>query len=217
MKRKGMFITFEGPEGCGKTTQASLLYTYLTSEGYKCVLTREPGGIPLSEKIREILLNPKHAGINAVCETLLFEASRAALVEKVIRPSLSKGLIVISDRFGDATLAYQGFAGGQDINIIKIIDRYAAQGIRPDITILLDIDVREGLKRARGKRKYNGDRMERKPLSYHKAVRRGYLTLAKEYPERIKVIKTRSAIQATHQLIVKEVVNLCPPREGMAN
>lgn len=208
MMKKGVFITFEGPEGCGKTTQAALLYTYLTNKGYKCVLTREPGGIPLSEKIREILLNPRHKGINAVCETLLFEASRAALIEKVIRPSLLKGLIVISDRFSDATLAYQGFAGGQDISTIKIIDRYATQGIKPDITILLDIDVKEGLKRASGKRKYNGrDRMERKSLRYHRAVRKGYLSLAKEEPKRIKVIKTQSAIEKTQQLVRKEVAS----------
>ncbi len=209
MKKKGVFITFEGPEGCGKTTQAAFLYTYLTKKGYKCVLTREPGGIRLSEKIREILLNPRHKGINAVCETLLFEASRAALVEKVIKPSLSRGLIVISDRFSDATLAYQGFAGGQDIKTIKIIDRYATQGIRPDITILLDIDVREGLKRASGKRKYKGcDRMERKSLAYHEAVRRGYLTLARQDKKRIKVIKTQSTIEKTHQLVKKAITNV---------
>ncbi|MBU4376700.1 MAG: dTMP kinase [Candidatus Omnitrophica bacterium] len=204
--KKGVFITFEGPEGSGKTTQASLLYTYLVSEGYKCVLTREPGGIPLSEKIREILLNPKHKGINAVCETLLFEASRAALVEKIILPSLSKDLIVISDRFSDATLAYQGFAGNQDIKTIKTIDGYATQGIRPDITILLDIGVKVGLKRASGKRKYKGpDRMERKSLAYHEAVRRGYLTLARGDKKRIKVIKTQSTIEKTHQIVKKEV------------
>ena len=209
--KKGVFITFEGPEGCGKTTQAALLYAYLRNKGYKCVLTREPGGIPLSEKIRGILLNPKHKGINAVCETLLFEASRAALVEKVIRPSLLKGLIVISDRSSDATLAYQGFAGGQDINTIKIIDKYATQGISPDVTILLDLEVRKGLKRASGKRKYKGrDRMERKSLAYHEAVRRGYLTLARQDKKRIKVIKTQGTIQKTHQLVIKELAEfLC--------
>lgn len=205
MKKRGVFITFEGPEGSGKTTQAALLYAYLVNKGCKCVLTREPGGIPLSEKIREILLNPKNKGINVVCETLLFEASRAALVEKVIKPSLSKGLIVISDRFSDATLAYQGFAGRQNIDTIKIIDGYAVQGVRPDITVLLDIDIREGLIRAGGKRKYKGrDRMEQKSPAYHKAVRRGYLALAKAEPQRIKVIKTQAEIEKTHQLVIKE-------------
>lgn len=209
MKEKGVFITLEGPEGCGKTTQACLLYNYLRKKGYKCVLTREPGGIPLSEKIREILLNPQNKGINAVCETLLFEASRAALVEKVINPSLAKGFIVISDRFSDATLAYQGFAGGQDVRAIKIIDGYATQGVRPDLTILLDIEVKEGLKRASGKRKYRGkDRMESKSLSYHRAVRRGYFVLAKQEPSRIKVIKTQESIEKTQGLIRKVVSNV---------
>ena len=146
---------------------------------------------------------------NVISETLLFEASRAALVEKVILPALSKSLIVISDRFSDATFAYQGFAGKQDLGTIKSIDRYATQGVKPDLTILLDIDVKEGLKRASGKRKYNGrDRMERKSLAFHKAVRRGYLALAKAEPRRIKVIKTQSSIDKTRELIVKEVLNV---------
>ena len=125
--KKGKFITLEGPEGCGKTTQAQLLFNYLHKKGHKCVLTREPGGTPLGEKIRSILLDPANKGMDPACETLLFEASRAALVEKVISPSLSKGFIVISDRYSDATLVYQGFAGKQDLKTLKAINKYSTQ------------------------------------------------------------------------------------------
>ncbi len=209
MRRKGVFITFEGPEGCGKTTQAALLYNHLRGKGHKCVLTREPGGTRLSEKIRDILLDPGNKKINAACETLLFEASRAALVERVILPALSNGLIVISDRFSDATLAYQGFAGGEDLSVIKLIDSYATQGVKPDLTILLDIETEEGLRRAAGKKKYKGrDRMERKSLAYHEAVRKGYLALAKAEPFRIRVIKTQDTIEKTRRLIEKEAANV---------
>jgi dTMP kinase len=186
-----------------------LLYNYLRNKGYNCVLTREPGGVPLSEKIRNILLDPNNKGINVFSETLLFAAARAALVDKVIKPALSKGCIVICDRFSDATLAYQGYAGRQDLKAIKFIDRYATQGIKPDLTILLDIDIKTGLKRASGKREYRGgDRMEKKTVVYHKAVRRGYLTLARLEKKRIKLIRTQNTIHKTQQLVREAVKNV---------
>lgn len=211
-RRKGKFITLEGPEGCGKSTHARSLFSYLRRRGYKCVLTREPGGTPLGEEIRKILLNPANGGMSPACETLLFEASRAALVEKIIRPSLSKGLIVICDRFSDATLAYQGFAGGQNLKTLKKINEYAARGLRPDLTIVLDIGAKVGLRRAKkvgaGKKLFKWDRMERKSLAYHKAVRNGYLRLARQEKRRIKVIKTQPDIKKTQRLIRQEVLNV---------
>lgn len=210
-KRRGKFITLEGPEGCGKSTHARLLFNYLRKKGYKCVLTREPGGTPFGERIRKILLDPANRGMSPICETLLFETSRAALVEKVILPSLSKGIIVISDRFSDATLVYQGFAGKENLKKLKTINEYATSGIKPDLTIVLDIGAKEGLKRAKriGSRKrklFKWDRMERKSFAYHKAVRTGYLKLARQEKKRIRVIKTQADINETQQLI-REVVS----------
>lgn len=210
--RKGKFITLEGVEGCGKSTHARLLYNYLRRKGYKCLLTREPGGTSLGERIRKVLLNPSNRGMSAVCETLLFETSRAALVERVILPALSRGYIVISDRFSDATLVYQGFAGRQDLKKLKVVDEYATHGIKPDLTIVLDIDAREGLKRAKKAETRKGklfkwDRMERKSLVYHKAVREGYLKLAKR-EKRINVIKTQVNINDTQQLIREKVLRV---------
>ena len=211
--RKGKFITFEGPEGCGKTTQAQLLFNYLQKKGYKCVLTHEPGGTPLGEKIRKILLDPINKGMSPVCETLLFEASRAALVEEIISPSLSKGFIVICDRYSDATLIYQGFAGKQDLKMLKDLNEYVTRGIKPDLTIVLDIEVEEGLRRAKRaasekEKLFKWDRMERKSLAYHKAVRRGYLKLAEREKSRIKLISARQDIDKTHKLIIHEVMRI---------
>ena len=212
MKRKRKLITLEGPEGCGKSTHARLLYDYLRRAGYRCVLTREPGGTLLGEKIRKVLLDPANRGMSPVSETLLFEASRAALAENVIIPSLTNGAVVICDRFSDATLVYQGFAGKQDLIELEAINGYASRGIRPDLTIVLDIDAGKGLemaKRAGGRKKkfFRWDRMERKPLAYHKAVRAGYLKLARLEKKRIIVIKTQPNINDTQRLIRKAVIN----------
>ena len=212
-KRKGKFITLEGPEGCGKSTHAVLLFNYLLKEGYHCILTREPGGTLLGEKIRRVLLDPANKGMSPACETLLFEASRAALVEKIIIPSLSKGFIIICDRFSDATLVYQGYAGKQDLKKLRIIDKYATRGIKPDLTIVLDIPAKEGLRRAkriasRKRKLFKWDRMERKSLAYHNAVKSGYLKLARREKKRIKVIKTQPDVYKTQELVRQEVFRI---------
>ncbi len=202
---KGKFITFEGSEGCGKSTQSRLLYEYLKKNGYKVVYLREPGGTRISERIREILLDPKDH-ITPAAETLLYMAARAQIVDEIIKPALLKGKIVICDRFLDSTIAYQGYGLGIDINMIKSIGNFATEEIKPDLTILLDLPVHEGLKY----RKFSKDRIERRSYLYHLRVRRGYLKLAASAPKRIKIVKVAEDKNKTQQkirdLIEKHVI-----------
>ncbi|MFA6078877.1 MAG: dTMP kinase [Candidatus Omnitrophota bacterium] len=200
--KKGVFITFEGVEGCGKSTQSKLLYDELKKTGYACVHTREPGGTKTGEEIRKVLLHSKVGNITALTELLLFEACRAEIVDEVIRPAIKSKRIVICDRFSDATMSYQGYGGKVPLNIIRAVDTVATGALQPDITILLDIDIVTGLRRARSK---GVDRMESKDISYHRAVRNGYLKLAKKYPGRIKVIKVREGIEAVQEKVRREV------------
>jgi len=199
--KKGIFITFEGAEGCGKTTQAELLVKYLRSRSYECVTTREPGGTKLGERVREILLHSKKIKISPLTELFLFEACRSQIVEELIIPSLSKKNIVVCDRFSDATLSYQGYGGKVPVDIIRSLNAVAVQGVRPDLTILLDLDAVEGLRRAKRK---GIDRMENKDIRYHKRVRAGYLALAKQDPRRIRLIKVTGSIDQTQALVRKE-------------
>ncbi|MDD5281953.1 MAG: dTMP kinase, partial [Candidatus Omnitrophica bacterium] len=183
---KSKFITFEGSEGCGKSTQSEMLYRYLRSKGLRVVYLREPGGVKLSEKIREILLNPE-SKISPEAETLLYMAARAQVVRDVIQPALNAGKIVICDRFLDSTIAYQGFGLGIDIGIIKAIGKFATLGIKPDLTLFLDLPVKKGLKH-----RYNyKDRIEQRSFKYHEMVRKGYLKLARLEPKRIKIVKVQ--------------------------
>ena len=199
---KGIFITFEGPEGCGKSTQSKLLYDYLRRRGYPCIYTREPGGTRLGEKIRRVLLHADGIDISDLTEVFLFEAARAQIVSEVILPNIKKGRIVICDRFSDATCAYQGHGGKVPLETIKALNNLATGGLRPDITILLDIDTKTGLNRARSK---GTDRMELKDIVYHKRVRNGYLKLAGKEPSRIKIVKVEKTISAT-QAKIREIV-----------
>ena len=199
---KGIFITFEGPEGCGKSTQGGLLYDYLRRRAYPCVHTREPGGTALGERVRRILLNSKDISISAAAELFLFEACRAELVKETILPNLEKKSIVICDRFSDETFSYQGYGGGIPIKVGRKLDEAATGGVKPDLTVLLDIDTARGLERARKK---GVDRIERKEIAYHKRVRAGYLELAKAEPGRIKVIKVTGGIQKIQDLVRSEV------------
>jgi len=200
---RGIFITFEGPEGCGKTTHIRLIYDFLKSRSYDCILTREPGGTKTGEEIRRILLHEDGVAISDLAELFLFEAARAQIVEELIEPALRKGKVVLCDRFSDATFSYQGYAGGVDLKSISALDNVATGGLVPDLTILLDIDTVTGLERACKK---GVDRMEKKKLVYHKKVRAGYLKLAKKYPDRIRVIKVTGSVEETQKAVRREVL-----------
>ncbi len=205
--KKGLFITFDGPEGCGKTTQAHLLARMLKGKGYPVVLTRDPGGSPIAEEIRGLLLDRRYKRLSALSETLLYETCRASLVQEVILPALKKGKIVICDRFSDATRVYQGAAGGVANGLIRKIDAFACQGLKPDLTFLLDVSSREGLRRLRRKRLF--DRMEGKPLRFHEKVRRGYLKIVRTEPKRIRFIPPIS-LEAVRERVWKEVLRVLP-------
>lgn len=200
---RGKFITFEGSEGCGKSTQSRLLAQYLKRKGYRVVYLREPGGAKISEKIRQMLLDTKNEGMSPVCEMLLYMASRSQVVEEVIAPEMEKGKIIICDRFLDSTLAYQGFGLGMSLKLIKYIGNFATCGIEPDLTIFLDLPVEKGLKH----RKVSCDRIEKRSLSYHERVRNGYLKIARQEPGRMKVVRVETDKSVTQEKIRKLVVS----------
>lgn len=190
-----LFITFEGVEGSGKTTQIERLKKYLRKKGIPCEITREPGGTSIGEKIRKILLNPEYKGMTPLSELFLYEASRTQHVHALIRPLLEKGITVLCDRFTDASIAYQAYGRKLDLKLVQHLNQISSQGLKPDITFILDCPSRLGLKRAlrRNKRLKNikEGRFEREDIRFHQRVRKGYLALAKMDPQRIKVIDTR--------------------------
>lgn len=198
---KGLFITFEGPDGSGKTTQALLLKEYLELKGYEVIHTREPGGETVAEEIRKLLLSPEFT-IAPLAELFLYSASRAQHIAMVIAPALAAGKIVVCERFMDATVAYQGYGRGLDKKLIKKLNTLSGQGIVPDITFLLDIPSPLGLKRAE-EAKGKKDRFEKENIAFHKRVRKGYLSLAKTEPRRIKKIIVGSSIEDVHSQIVE--------------
>jgi dTMP kinase len=204
MAAHGVLITLEGNEGCGKSTQIKLLYRHLKRTGRKVFWTREPGGTKVGDRIREVLLDTRHE-ISPVCETLLYMASRAQLVSEVVKPRLAKGEIVLCDRWLDATVAYQGYAGGVDVRWIETLGREATQGIVPKLTLYLDLPVREGLRRTT--RHKAADRMERKSLAFHEKVRKGFLTVARKEPKRFRrlAIRKEDSIENVQARIRKEV------------
>lgn len=199
------FITFEGIEGCGKSTQVRLLSKALEETGIHSILTREPGGTSIGSKIRDILLNPDHKRMATEAELLLYAADRAQHVREVIKPSIDNGKVVVCDRFTDATLAYQGFGRGLDMVVIRDLNRIASLGIRPDLTLLLDCPIEIGIGRALERNSKNShirdDRFEREALAFHQKVREGYLTLAQAEPERIKVIDARNDVESVRKKI----------------
>ena len=206
-----LFITFEGVEGSGKTTQIQRLKKYLTQKGIRCKVTREPGGSPIGEEIRKILLNPDHCDMLPITEFLLYESARAQHVEEVIKPFIEKEGIVLCDRFSDATLAYQGYGRRIDLKWIQRLNRLSSQGIRPDVTFLLDCPSDVGLKRAIQRnqtlKQEKEERFEREAIQFHRRVRKGYLAIARKEPRRVKVIDTRQGEEWVFEKIRKIVDN----------
>jgi dTMP kinase len=213
-----LFITFEGVEGSGKTTQIRRLKRYLTQRGIPCKVTREPGGCPIGENIRKILLNPDHHGMAPLSELLLYEASRAQHVKEVIKPFLKKGGVVLCDRFSDASTAYQGYGRKVDLNWVAKLNRLSSQGIKPDVTFLLDCPSDLGLKRAlrrnRALKQEREGRFENETIQFHHRVRRGYLSIAKREPQRMKVIDTRQGEEKVYQRIRQIVDELIGFKES---
>ena len=200
---QGLFITFEGIEGCGKSTQAKLLHEYLVSKGLPCILTKEPGGTRLMQRVRELLLDAKTKGLDARAELFLYLADRAQHVKEIIKPALLAGKIVISDRYGDATIAYQGAGRNLPLQEVKHLNKIATGGLIPDITIIIDMPVIDALERIKSR-----DRMERESVDFHKRVRAQYLELARLEPERIKVLDGTKSIDEIHTEVKKYVDEL---------
>src|SRR5512143_1353769 len=211
---RGFFITFEGIEGSGKTTQISLLADYLAARGRSVRLTREPGGTSIGDQVRKILLDPANAALDPRAELLLYAAGRAQHLAELIRPALGDGAIVLCDRFSDATYAYQGHGRRLSLELIGDLDRLVTGGMRPDLTILLDIDASEGLARARGRNSRHGlgaeARFENEQLPFHERVRRGYLELARRAPGRFRVVdasRQPEVVQGDIRKVVDEMLN----------
>jgi dTMP kinase len=209
----GVFITFEGIEGSGKSTQISRLLQYLTEQRRPATLTREPGGTPIGDQVRRILLDPLNRLLDPTAELLLYAASRAQHLREVIRPALAVGRIVLCDRFSDATIAYQGYGRGLSVPVIRELDRIVTAGLRPRLTVLLDLPAETGLGRARGRNTSQGlhgeARFENEDIAFHGLVRNGYLQLAKEEPERIRMVNAARApegVQEDVRKIVDEVL-----------
>ena len=198
----GCFITFEGVEGSGKTTQIRLAGEFLLDRGLPVVMTQEPGGTPLGQRIREILLNRGDFDISGEAEVFLFAAARAQHTETLIRPALEKGQVVLCDRFSDATIAYQAYGRGLSLESVREVCRMAAGGLSPRLTLLFDLPVEKGLERAfrriAGRREgEREDRFERERLDFHRRIREGYLAIARGEPGRVKVLDASKDIEAT--------------------
>ncbi len=202
-KKPGTFISLEGPDGAGKTTQLKLLSKYLDSVNCQYIITRDPGGTPLGKQIRRIVLHSE-GDVSPVAELLLYQADRAQHVSEIIGPALNKGLVVLCDRYVDSTLAYQGYGRNIDLGLIRQLNEIATGGLMPELTILFDIDSEAGLSRLHPS---GHDRLEREAMDFHTRVRSGYLELAKGEPHRWRVIdagRAMSAVQEDLQMIIAE-------------
>ncbi len=213
---KGVFITLEGPDGCGKSTQSRLLADALANLGYDVVRTFEPGGTGIGRRIRDIILDTKSSGMCGITEFLLYAADRAQDVHEVILPALAAGRIVIGDRFFDSSIAYQGYGLGINVEAVRAVNRIATRGLVPDLTVLLDIDAALGVARATGGR--DADRIERRELEFHTAVRRAYLQMAEGEPCRFRVVGVGGhSIEQVHAAVCREVFEFLGPGPGQGS
>ena len=205
-----MFITLEGPEGSGKTSHLPDLADFLREDGWNVLTTREPGGTAIGDQVRQVLMRSDNTAMNPRAETLLFLAARAQLVNEVIRPALAAGTVVISDRYGDSTLAYQGYGHGNDLDTIRQMLAFATGGLTPDLTVLLDVDPAVGLRRKKSVGEWN--RMDAYQLEFHQRVRAGYLELARQEPCRWVVLdagQPREMVQSALRQVI--LARLTPP------
>ena len=198
-----MFITLEGPEGSGKSSQLPDLAEFLRGQGWEVLTTREPGGTPIGDQIRQILMRLDNQELHPRTEILLFLASRAQLVEQVIKPALREGKLVLCDRFGDSTLAYQGYGHGLNLDTLRTMLDFATDKLKPDLTLLLDVDVETGLQRKRKEDEWN--RLDAYELAFHQRVREGYHELCRQEPERWRVIDAMQPKEAV-QIALRQAV-----------
>ena len=205
-----MFITLEGPEGSGKTSHIPYLVEYLHEKGYTVFPTREPGGTSIGEQIREVIHDLKNVEMHPRTETLLYQAARAQIVEQVIKPRLDDGEIVISDRYYDSTIAYQGYGHQQDLEQIRALVKYATGGLVPDLTVLLDVDVEEGLRRKKKDNEWN--RLDAYTVEFHQRVHAGYLEMVKAEPERWVVVDANLKWDAVQEELRKAIVGRLTPK-----
>jgi dTMP kinase len=196
-----LFITFEGPEGGGKTSQLRLLAAHLREQGCDVLATREPGGTPIGDRVRAILLDPLHTEMQPATEFLLFSAARAQHVAQVIRPHLARGGVVLCDRYADASLAYQGYGHNLDLGVLHTITRFATGGLVPDLTVCLDVPAEVGLRRKAGGSGDAWNRMEQRDIAYHERVRAGYLAMAAAEANRWLVIDATGTVEAVQATI----------------
>ena len=198
MTNKGLFITFEGGDGCGKSTQLELVEKYLNDKGFKTLKTREPGSIGLGQKLREVLLH-YDGDVAPRAEAFLFLADRAQHIAKIVKPAIDNGVIVLCDRHTDSSVAYQGYGRGEDIAQINMLNNIATQEIKPDLTLLFDVSTEVAQTRVGSEK----DRMESAGLEFHKRVRQGYLEIAKQEPQRVRVVDSNLTIEEVFEQVKK--------------